>query len=780
MEHYLKECGLELNGKKSDEITLYFFKNPDGSPRWIWNENNPNPDFLRLYSVSNFRSKIFSFAIHFIFKLKCQKLFFRKNKITAYLNQNHFVAKYFQNNFALFTGTEGPNRKLVLFAQKQFIKIGLNENSSALINKEKMALESLKNDKHITVPQTFKINENIVAFSDLGEQKLRYSTFTTVHGLALSELQKQHKIERKKLNETAIFKECEQQLYKQDGRSQHLIPQYLKEKLKELSRQLSEIEFTFTWAHRDFTPWNCYLGEQQLFLYDFELSHTQLPFGFDALHFEMQQGILVEKLSWNKIKPRLRSAFEILCTTTQNKNDSFEDCLKSYLLINTAYHIKLYGKQIKWHDQIGWLFRTWNDALSDLLSSSTSSRKLLIGDLFDLLQNEQYATIKFPNIEPQKLSETSDIDILVSKSLANFLQNYLSSHSLVNGVNVQSKSNMMSMQLLISNGQVLALDLIWKLKRKAKVFMNVNATIKNSELNEFGIRGLNQDDIQEYLTYFYGLNNSQIPEKYVHYFNKIEKLNAKNLNNKINQLPENKGFSKLKNKFNYVLDSFQNPFNSKGMIITFSGVDGAGKSTIIEHTKNILEKKFRKKVVVIRHRPSVLPILSAITQGKEKAEQNATMTLPRQGNNKNILSSLLRFGYYYFDYLFGQFYVYFKHVMKGEVVLYDRYYFDFINDSKRSNINLPKWFTRAGYTMVLQPDLNFFLYADAKTILARKKELNEQTINELTQDYLNLFSGLDKKSKDRYFPIENINLDNTLEFITSKIKSKIFKNENNH
>ena len=108
-----------------------------------------------------------------------------------------------------------------------------------------------------------------------------------------------------------------------------------------------------------------------------------------------------------------------------------------------------------------------------------------------------------------------------------------------------------------------------------------------------------------------------------------------------------------------------------------------------------IEKQLRMPVVVLRHRPSILPIISAYTMGKEAAEQKAASTLPRQGKNNSTLSSLLRFAYYYTDYVLGQFYIQVKYVLRGKVVVYDRYYFDFINDSKRSNISLPNWFTKS-------------------------------------------------------------------------------------
>ena len=109
-------------------------------------------------------------------------------------------------------------------------------------------------------------------------------------------------------------------------------------------------------------------------------------------------------------------------------------------------------------------------------------------------------------------------------------------------------------------------------------------------------------------------------------------------------------------------------------------------------------------------------------------------------------------------------------MLRGHVVLYDRYYFDFINDSRRSNIQLPETITKSGYKLLLKPDLNFFLYAEPELILSRKKELDSSTIKQLTQKYLDLFKHLNRgKAQSRYIPIENIVLEDTIEAIMSRM-----------
>jgi len=198
-------------------------------------------------------------------------------------------------------------------------------------------------------------------------------------------------------------------------------------------------------------------------------------------------------------------------------------------------------------------------------------------------------------------------------------------------------------------------------------------------------------------------------------------------------------------------------------MLTFSGVDGAGKSTILQEVKEMLQKKYRKKVVVIRHRPSMLPILSAWKYGKEEAERKCVESLPRQGKNKSLVSSFARFAYYYADYIVGQCLVYFKYTLRGYIVLYDRYYFDFIVDGKRSNININKSFIRNLYRFVYKPQLNIFLYASPDVILKRKKELSAKDITQLTDAYTSLFGKLGHAPQ--YMCIENIDKGKTMQTI---------------
>jgi thymidylate kinase len=98
--------------------------------------------------------------------------------------------------------------------------------------------------------------------------------------------------------------------------------------------------------------------------------------------------------------------------------------------------------------------------------------------------------------------------------------------------------------------------------------------------------------------------------------------------------------------------------------------------------------------------------------------------------------------------------------------LYDRYYFDFIIDSKRSNIKLPKGFLKFGYYFVIKPEVNIFLYASPDIILSRKQEMNEQDIKLLTSEYKDLFDEFSKSyKKQKYLSINNTDIEQTLDHV---------------
>lgn len=484
-------------------------------------------------------------------------------------------------------------------------------------------------------------------------------------------------------------------------------------------------------------------------------------------------------MTWTEIRKDLEKQTRFLV-----KANELEQYLALYLMMNVSWYLTVYSRQENWHLQINWLLEAWSMAVSDLTGFLPDQRGILAADLADHIRNESYATLKFAPDRPEEISTYSDLDLCLKPETAEMLVSFLNHHPLVKKTTVLRKSFMSTLRAELKNGSWLVLDAIWQLKWKNLTMMDIDTVLQNAVTNSEGMKKASLRDEAVFTGLFYGLNGATVPARYASSPGSLEpsandieyilyhetRPTQAALKQTVSALPSNKGLMWIKNTWNYLADTIRSVFHQKGFIVTFSGVDGAGKSTVIESVKNRIEKQLRMRVVVLRHRPSLLPILSAWTKGKARAEQDAANRLPRQGQNAKFLPSLLRFSYYYIDYLIGQFYVYFKYLLRGYVVLYDRYYFDFINDSKRSNIELPAGFTSKGYSFLMKPNLNLFLFADPETILARKQELSADTITELTVKYRNLFSKLEQKSHAaRYISIRNENLEETLSIVMQSV-----------
>jgi thymidylate kinase/thiamine kinase-like enzyme len=788
----------ESRPQKTD-VKVSYFNNPDGTVRWFWPAHSNKPLFLKFYNASGLVPVLFSKLIILVFKLRLQRLLFKSSEFEVSHTAESFGLLPMNSDWAVFTGTPGPNRKAIVYADEEgkgsFIKVALGDHAGELLRTECSTLVRLQKASSITFgfPKVIQNKSGYIKMSDVAKSGKRIEKFSSAHVRAILELRNES-FAAAKLDCLEVWQLTKNRFENLKQSSDQRLPKGMLRKLDELIAQLNT-EFTIETclSHGDFTPWNMYIqSDGSLSIYDWELSKERMPFGFDAFHFLMQNAILVEHKSWKKIYERITyTLFQPASILGKYSSAQQQLYLKLYLVINTVYYLTIYHEQEKWHVQVDWLINTWNEALSSMLSAERSHRELVIMDTIDFLSNKKYGALKYFHDVPERLSEFSDLDFCIDRSDYQLMADFLAHHSLVKHRQVNKKSNMASEQLVLVDGSMLSLDFIWQLKRTHLEMMNATSMLQNSFMGKHGVKIVHPTDDARFVGLFYSLNNEKIPARYKHYQNELqsskeyadpllldyfkdEKATNQKIRHYLKAQPVNSGFRGIINRISYWMDVVREAVNSRGMVVTFSGVDGAGKSTVIAGMKELIQKQLRKRVIVLRHRPSMLPILSAWTKGKVKAEQEASLKLPRQGNNKNRISSLLRFSYYYADYLFGQWYILFKYVMRGYVVLYDRYYFDFINDSKRSNIELPSFITRLGYSLIREPDLNIFLYANADLILSRKKELDKDTIEALTERYLKLFVKLNQyRSIKRYIPIENIELPQTLQTILGRVSSPL-------
>ena len=177
-----------------------------------------------------------------------------------------------------------------------------------------------------------------------------------------------------------------------------------------------------------------------------------------------------------------------------------------------------------------------------------------------------------------------------------------------------------------------------------------------------------------------------------------------------------------------------------GFSIGFTGPDGSGKTTVIDTMLERIAPVFGTAHKYYHFRPALFGNLGEVAHSAGiKKEVDRNYSDPHRGKKTGKISSFLRLCYYSTDYIIGYF-VMVKSVTRiTRVVVFDRYYTDIICDSRRSRIYLgPKFLHRWGKMFIPSLDYNILLTASSETILARKRELDEEGIRTINAkiDYL--------------------------------------------
>jgi thymidylate kinase len=172
--------------------------------------------------------------------------------------------------------------------------------------------------------------------------------------------------------------------------------------------------------------------------------------------------------------------------------------------------------------------------------------------------------------------------------------------------------------------------------------------------------------------------------------------------------------------------------------IAFEAPDGAGKTTLIDEVVPKLAEAFvadREKVHVYHFRPGLLPNLGALGERVGLGEQDSDFENPHRRAAAGPLSSLVRIGYYWMDYVLGYQLFIRKDVQFERVSLFDRYAYGFLVDPLRSRVGLPQSVRTLFVRFCPKPDLVFMLFASPETIHSRKQEL---TLDEIRRQLVTM------------------------------------------
>ena len=216
-------------------------------------------------------------------------------------------------------------------------------------------------------------------------------------------------------------------------------------------------------------------------------------------------------------------------------------------------------------------------------------------------------------------------------------------------------------------------------------------------------------------------------------------------------------------------------FKQPGYAIAFLGTDGAGKSTIIEKITPILNESFHNSVNYEHLRPNMIPSIAQLLGKKEIFD--GPVTNPHEKKQSGLFGSLLRWSYYLIDYTLGYLLKVFpKKAFRSCVWIFDRYYYDYLIDKRRTRVNLPNWILKIGKFIIPEPDIIICLGAEPNIIYARKPELSIQEVNRQVKE-LKLFCSKNDRAIwiDTSVSVEE-SVNETMQVITNTMSNRFKSN----
>ena len=196
---------------------------------------------------------------------------------------------------------------------------------------------------------------------------------------------------------------------------------------------------------------------------------------------------------------------------------------------------------------------------------------------------------------------------------------------------------------------------------------------------------------------------------------------------------------KISNKWGRLRRVFDKP----GYCVAFLGTDGSGKSTLIDVIKPTIESMLHSKVHYEHLRPNLMPSLARLA-GKPTKE--GPTTNPHGGKVAGWAGSLVRFAYYYADYVIGYWMkIYPILVKRPTMVFFDRYYYEYMIDPRRCAVKLPRGWAWFWSWFIPKPDLILCLGGNPEKIYARKPETSLEEV-ERQVAALKRFCDCDKRA----------------------------------
>ena len=179
---------------------------------------------------------------------------------------------------------------------------------------------------------------------------------------------------------------------------------------------------------------------------------------------------------------------------------------------------------------------------------------------------------------------------------------------------------------------------------------------------------------------------------------------------------------------------------AKGIVISFSGIDGSGKSTNAKMLLSALESAGYSKCKFFHFLPNWIPSPHQLIKRNSIEESRKAYFTPYSKEVSRKPLSLLRLSYYLICFLVAK--IQFKIlVAKGYTLILDRSYLDFAVDPERARIkirNIPTVIHR----ILFLDGIHFILLPPPEIAIGRKQELTIEKASQLNKSYENLSNHL--------------------------------------
>lgn len=330
------------------QATFISFTNYDGK-QWLIPLKNMSIG-LEIYEPSGIKGRILKKCLPLVTRFRIIKGIVKFNFCNAELigKLKALLDSIYQNyEFSIFGGTPSTDQKITIqiFRDKQILgycKIGTSERTHELFKHERDILGILDNSSMNHVPRckgVFDLDHAISVFIQTTEKKpgAKIEHAFGPKQKAFLDMLFERTREDIAFEETDYYSSI---LFLQQNIEflQRDYQQVVTRAIESLLSKYTGRRVLWGMCHRDFTPWNTCIVNNQLFVFDFEYALRYAPPGIDRWHFFVQTLYYEKKMDPNEI------AHEFLKEHSNKKKD-FElyllDNISMYLLRGNSEDIKI-------------------------------------------------------------------------------------------------------------------------------------------------------------------------------------------------------------------------------------------------------------------------------------------------------------------------------------------------------------------------------------------------------------------------------------------------------